>query len=260
MIDLHCHLIPGVDDGATNIDEARAALRLMRSQGVRGLVVTPHLSGAATLRADRFAAELDRIDSGWRALRELAAAELPDLRLERGAEVMLDTRAPDLSEPRVRLAGTDFVLIEFPFMAVPRTGSAAIGELKAAGWVPVIAHPERYAGIDTEFEIVEAWRRAGGVLQVNGGSLLGRHGRTAKTIAWRLLRRGWADYLSSDYHARGRCSIADVRTRIAEIGGEEQATLLMEVNPERLLRNLPPEAVPAVPPSRWRRFLRPGDG
>lgn len=259
MIDLHCHLIPGVDDGAAGIEETRAALKLMHAHGVRALVATPHLDASATLRADRFSAELDRIDSGWRALHELVTAELPDFRVERGAEVMLDVRGPNLSDPRVRLAGTEFVLLEFPYMAVPRNSAAAIGELRADGWVPVIAHPERYAGADDPLETAKAWRKAGGLLQLNGGSLLGRYGPRARDVAWRLLRQGLADYLSSDYHARGRYSIADVRLRLSESAGEEQARLLMEVNPERLLANLPPDPVPPLPeppPSRWRRLLR----
>jgi protein-tyrosine phosphatase len=119
MIDLHCHLLPGVDDGAADLDQARAALRTMTEQGVRGVVVTPHLDGSATRSPERLEAQLQRVATGWEAFRALRDSEQPELRIDRGAEVMLDTPDPDLSDPRVRMAGTAFVLVEFPFLQVP---------------------------------------------------------------------------------------------------------------------------------------------
>jgi protein-tyrosine phosphatase len=258
VIDFHNHLVPGVDDGAATLDEARAALREMHAQGVRTLVATPHLAGTLTLRGPELAGYMARVDEAWLALKQAAAEELPGLRLERGFEVNLDTPAPDLSDPRTRLAGTRFVLVEFPHMTVPPAAAEALFALKMRGWTPVVAHPERYSNLDAELRGPEEWRRVGAALQVNGGSVLGRYGDGARRTAWRLLRRGWADFVCSDYHARGSCHVADCRRALESAGGAAQAALLMEENPARLLRGEAPLPVPPLgrePRPLWKRLF-----
>lgn len=257
-IDLHNHLLPGVDDGAADDDQARTALRAMREQGVRALVTTPHLDGSLTLAPDRLAARLAELDAGWARLRAIVDAEFPDVRVERGAEVMLDTPAPDLSDPRARLGGTSFVLVELPYMNVPPNSASTVYGLKMKGHRPIVAHPERYEGVDRELAMVDEWRRVGGHLQVNTGSLLGRYGTRAEHRAWRLLELGWADYLASDYHARGDCTLAAGFAAIEGAGGEAVARALTR-NAERLLHDDPPEPVPPLERKRgWMARLWPG--
>ena len=256
MIDFHNHLAPGVDDGAADLEQARAALAALSGQGVHTLVTTPHLQGSLTARPERLHARLAELDAGWERLRALAAAEFPALRLERGAEVMLDTLTPDLSDPRTRLAGTPFALVEFAHMAVPPNADQPLFHLERNGWTPVLAHPERYGG--PVLAQAEHWRTLGTHLQVNAGSLVGRYGSHAREVAWRLLELGWADYLSSDYHARGRLSLDAARDALTARGGERQAELLLETNSARLLAGDPPLEVPPLPPppSLLRRIFR----
>jgi protein-tyrosine phosphatase len=256
MIDFHNHLIPGVDDGATDADGSAAALAVFREQGVRTVVATPHVSGALTLDPAAREARLAELDAGWAQLLRAAEAQ-PDMQVMRGAEVMLDHPQLDLSDPRLRLAGTPFVLVEFPFMGVPPNGPRALFDLKMAGWHPVLAHPERYSNAADTFEDAGEWRRVGAHLQVNSGSLLGRYGAKAQALAWGLLERGWVDYLSSDFHARGGCPVAEARAALASRGAEEQAVLLTETNPQRLLNSQAPLSVAPVGPGRslWRRLL-----
>ena len=258
MIDLHSHLIPGVDDGSSTLEESRAALQMMRDSGVTSIVTTSHLEGSVTLNPALFAATIEKIDIAWSHLEALALADFPDLTLKRGLEVMLNTPEPDLSDPRLRLAGTSFVLVEFPYMSVPPGSVEVIFKLRMKGWNPVIAHPERYAGVDEGLEIVDEWRRVGGLLQVNAGSVLGRYGAQAKSTAWRLLGRGWVSYISSDYHARGRFHSADAREKLIEKGGEEQVELLFRRNAERLLKDeMPEDVAPLQSRSRslWKRMM-----
>lgn len=247
LTDFHSHLVPAVDDGAASLEETRASLAAFREQGVTAVVTTPHLRGSATERPDELARLLGAMDAAWEEVTALGAAEFPEIRLERGCEVMLDTPSPDLSDPRVRIAGTPFVLVEFPFMMVPPNVGTALFELKMAGWTPVVAHPERYDNLDRE-ELAgpDEWRRMGAHLQVNGASLIGKYGADAQRSAWALLRRGWVDYLSSDYHARGRLHVASASGALAAAGGAEQARLLLEVNPARLLEGLAPLPVPPL--------------
>jgi protein-tyrosine phosphatase len=215
---------------------------------VHTLVTTPHLQGSLT--GERLQARLAELDQGWERLRALAAAEFPALRMERGAEVMLDTVAPDLSDPRTRLGGTPFALVEFAHMTVPRNADQPLFQLKRSGWTPVLAHPERYTGLGPALDQVEHWRSMGTHLQVNTGSLLGRYGSRARAMAWRLVELGWADYLSSDYHARGRLSLAAAREALIARGGERQAELLLETNSARLLAGDAPLEVPPLPRTR----------
>jgi protein-tyrosine phosphatase len=248
MIDLHSHVIPGVDDGAAGLDEAVAAVAAMRAQGVHTVVATPHLRGSTTRRPAELDAYRARVDTAWGTLVEAAARDLADVRLARGYEVMLDTPSPDLSDAGLRLAGTDFVLVEFPFMSIPVNSAGVLAHLRAEGWNPVVAHPERYG--EFTVPLAAAWRAAGACLQVNAGSLLGRYGPGPRAHAWGLLRLGMADYLSSDYHARGELRVAAARTVLEEAGGGEQARLLMEDNPARLLLDQPPLPVAPLPEHR----------
>lgn len=256
MIDFHNHLIPGVDDGAVDGAQARAALLEMAGQGVSALVATPHLSGAASLSPELLERELARVDRGWAELVEIAA-QAGGVQVHRGAEVMLDTPAPELGDPRVRLAGTPFVLVEFPFMAVPPNAAGALYGLRMRGWLPVVAHPERYDNLRPDLADVEEWVRVGAALQVNAGSLLGRYGDRPRRRAWDLLERGLASYVCSDFHAREGCSLAAARDQLESAGGREQGRLLLEANAARLLQGEPPLPVPPLPRSRsrWRRML-----
>ncbi|HEV7590436.1 MAG TPA: CpsB/CapC family capsule biosynthesis tyrosine phosphatase [Longimicrobium sp.] len=262
MIDFHNHVLPGVDDGAADLPEALAALEAFAAQGVDTVVATPHLSGADTLHPAALERALARVDAAWEELGRAAARALPGVRLARGAEVMLDVPTPDLSDPRVRLAGTRFVLVEFPFMAVPPHAAGALLGLREAGWHPVLAHPERYVNAAVSLADAAEWRRAGAALQVNAGSLLGRYGEGPRRIAWGLVERGWADYLCSDFHARGRCATAEAAAALLRAGGEPQARRLTVENPARLLADRPPLPVAPLRPRAplWRRVFRPGRG
>lgn len=257
MIDFHNHLMPGVDDGAATLAESRAALRLMREQGVTTVVTTPHLRASLVGSRAECAEYLARLDEAWGQLRALAAEEFPELRIERGVELMLDTPTVNLSDARLRLAGTSFVLVEFPFMSIPPNAGSAIFEMKMRGWTPIIAHPERYGNLSPDSDAPGEWRQMGAHLQVNGASLLGRYGKEAEQIAWALLERGVVDYLSSDYHARGRLRTAEVRAELLRRGGDAQVRLLMVDNPARLLAGEAPLPVPPLVESRslWARLF-----
>jgi protein-tyrosine phosphatase len=222
------------------------------------VVSTPHVSGSLTLDPAALAERLREIDAGWAELQ--AAAEGSGVTVLRGAEIMLDVPTPDLSDPRLRLGGTRAVLVEFPFMNVPPNGVQALFDLTMAGWAPVLAHPERYGNAARDLSDAAEWHRVGAALQVNAGSLLGRYGKPASELAWGLVERGLASYLSSDYHARGRCPVAECRAELERRGGGEQARLLMEENPRRMLEGKPPLRVPPLSAPRpfWKRILRLG--
>jgi protein-tyrosine phosphatase len=142
-------------------------------------------------------------------------------------------------------------------MSVPPNAPQALFDLKMAGWTPVLAHPERYSNASAGLDDAAEWRRVGALLQVNAGSLLGRYGETARKLAWGLVERGWASYLCSDYHARGRYPVAEATAALAQAGASEQAELLFQHNPARLLASEAPLPVPPVHRRAplWRRIF-----
>jgi protein-tyrosine phosphatase len=256
VVDFHNHVIPGVDDGARDPEETRSALNTLTSSGVRTLIATPHVDASIVIRGDRFESRMAELDAGWATLVEVAAAGFPELTVHRGAEMKLDMPDPDFSDPRLRLAGGRFVLVEFPYFTVPPRSTRVIAHIVEQDRVPVIAHPERYGGMEADPAIVQQWRAAGAYLQVNGASLIGRYGPEARSAAITLLENGWADYFSSDYHARGRSEILTYRDLLIEMGAEAQCELLMWVNPTRLLEGEAPLPVPALSVKRglWDRI------
>jgi len=243
VVDLHNHLIPGVDDGAQTSAQADEGVRAFASDGVTAFVATPHVELGASAHGE-MQARLEEIDAGWATL--TAIVEGSAVRAYRGAELRLDIAEPDLSDARLRLAGTRFVLVEFPYFVVPPRSQRILAGLQSAGWQPVLAHPERYAGVDADLEVVRAWRDAGALLQVTGGSLLGRYGLTAQRLAARLLAHGFADYLSSDYHARNAPRISEYIAYLESVGARNQVDLLTRVNPERLIADQMPLPVEGV--------------
>ncbi len=256
ILDFHNHVIPGVDDGAQTAEESVRALKAMARHGVTHVVATPHFDGSLTQRGAAAEARLEELDAGWARL-QAVIDQVPEITVHRGAEIMLDTATPDLSDVRLHLAGGTCVLVEFPFMTVPPESARVIAYLRAAGLIPIVAHPERYSGIQPGSNLPVAWKKAGGYLQVNGGSLLGRYGKGPKLNAEDLLARGLGDYLGSDYHTRGSPQVREYCTWLAERGGEEQVQLLTQSNPMRMLRGESP--LPVMPlrsgATGWSRLL-----
>jgi protein-tyrosine phosphatase len=233
VIDIHSHLLPGVDDGSPTVDVSVPVLRNFASAGVRKVVCTPHLeaSRAATAPYERHAEILD-------GLRRRAPS---DIELALGWEIMLDVPGADLRSPRLGLGGSSAVLVEFSHGGAPPTAADELFRQRMSGIVPVLAHAERYWGATPER--VEEWRGVGAVIQVDSAALAGA-GRTAR-LAIELLRRGLVDVIASDNHGDAR-SLATARHWLLEMGAEEQAGLLTATNAARLLANEPPIPVPPL--------------
>ncbi|HEY0972121.1 MAG TPA: CpsB/CapC family capsule biosynthesis tyrosine phosphatase [Gemmatimonadales bacterium] len=247
MIDIHTHLLPGVDDGARTMDESVEVLRRLASQGVTTLVCTPHLKASRAFEAPRA-----RNDALLAELRARMGGAI-DLRL--GWEIMLDRPGQDLSSGVLRLAGSSSVLVEFPHSGVPPRSAFELARLRESGVVPVLAHPERYMGASV-WQVRE-WRSAGAVMQGDATYLLGSgdRGRLARA----LLEEGLIDLLSSDNHGDQR-SLRAARDWLTEMGATEHAELLTGGNAGRVLNDdmplpVPPLSLPRGFAARLRELL-----
>ncbi|MBI4540491.1 MAG: hypothetical protein HY704_13400 [Gemmatimonadetes bacterium] len=247
LADIHSHLVPGVDDGASDVEQALAALERLVGLGVTTIVTTPHIQGSLSRNPEALAARLGEVDSAWAAISEAAAELLPELEFRRGHEVMLDVPDADFSDERLRLAGTSFALIEWPRFQIPPGTVEVVSRLRFGGVKPVVAHVERYMGVGGHLDLVAEWRRAGAYLQVNYGAVVGRWGPRVRSVALALLELGWVDYLASDYHGQADVSVylEEARELLEGWGGQEQWRLLAAVNPARILSE--EEPIPAQP-------------
>ncbi|MFI5256001.1 MAG: tyrosine-protein phosphatase [Gemmatimonadales bacterium] len=233
MIDLHSHLLPGVDDGSPSIGVSVPVLQRFAALGVECVLLTPHLTAS---RAS--SAPYERHVEILEALRASASA-LPDLRL--GWEIMLDEPNVDLRSSRLSLGGSRAALVEFPRVAVPARAGAELARIRASGVLPVLAHPERYWGCNVKR--VQEWRSAGAVIQMDVASLAGRGTIAATSRA--LLAGGLVDCFSSDNHGDSR-SLATARDWLLAEGTAEHAELLTRTNARRLLDDELPLLVPPL--------------
>jgi protein-tyrosine phosphatase len=239
VIDLHTHLIPGVDDGSHTIEQSVEVLQKFARQGVTAVCCTPHLKASEVDESP--CEEMDAL------LGDLVDAAPPAPALHRGFEIMLDTPHPKLDDRCLGLAGSRYVLVEFGRL-VPADASVEILERVAAqGVVPLLAHPERYAVCTPE--LAARWRKAGAVLQVDATTLLAESRRAGRARA--LLQAGSASIVASDNHGDSR-SVAAAVDWLSSHGGAVQAQLLAVDNPGSILHDQP---LADVPPLRIRRSL-----
>jgi protein-tyrosine phosphatase len=239
MIDIHTHLLPGVDDGSPSIEASLPVLQAFGAGGVQTVVCTPHLNASSAAHApyEKHVAILESLRA--------AAPAAPTLLL--GWEIMLDRPGADLTLPHLGLGGSNAVLVEFPRAMLPPNAAEELFRLRTSGVVPVVAHPERYVGCTPD--IVDQWRRVGAVIQMDIAGVVGS--RRAQALGPRLLERGLVDIFASDTHVDSR-SLVPAREWVLEVASAEHAELLTRVNAERVLQGQ--EVIP-VPPLTIRQGL-----
>ncbi|MGA2384111.1 MAG: CpsB/CapC family capsule biosynthesis tyrosine phosphatase [Gemmatimonadales bacterium] len=239
MIDLHTHLIPGVDDGSHTVEQSVEVLRKFARQGVTAVCCTPHLK--ASEADDSPCEEMDAI------LGDLVDAAPPVPSLHRGFEIMLDVPHPKLADRCLCLAGSRYVLVEFGRLVPAGASVEILHRVAEQGLIPVLAHPERYAVCTPE--LAARWREAGAALQVDATTLLAESRRAGRARA--LVQAGCASIVASDNHGDSR-SVAAAAEWLSSHGGAAQAQLLAVDNPNSILHDLP---LADVPPLRIRRSL-----
>ena len=235
MVDIHCHILPDVDDGAESFADALEMAYMSASCGVTDLVATSHIRGS-----EAGLEETDRLRRQFALLQEAVSRENIPLGLHLGAEILCTRETPALARPGrlPTLGNTDYALCEFFFDAPFSHMDEILADIARAGYRPVIAHPERYDAILEDRRRILGWFREGYVIQVNKGSLLGAFGSRVRDTACRMLDAGLLHLIASDAHSpiRRTTDLTPLRQWLLERYPEGYVRLLLEDNPGRLIR------------------------
>jgi protein-tyrosine phosphatase len=246
MIDLHCHMLPGIEDGAADLEVALEMARLAVADGITVTACTPHIMpGVYGNTGPQIRAAIEAFST------ELGKAGI-DLKLVAGADVHLATDlVGGLRNGQVlTLNNSRYFLFEPPHHVMPPRIEHAVFDIMTAGFHPVLTHPERLTWIEDHYDVMVRLAHAGVWMQITCGSVTGRFGRRPQYWADRMIDEGLVHILATDAHnLRNRSpSMAKSRDMVAERLGEDEATNMVVTRPRGILEDVDPSTMP--PPVR----------
>jgi len=229
MIDIHCHILPGVDDGPMTMEETQQILSEAQKAGVKTIIATPHYSkrlydnGMAVQVFDRVKTE----------------AKNYGIKLYRGYEIKIDqypARMP-VEYGDLDLNGSKYILLELPFDRVPSYTFDLIYKLQLEGFSIIIAHPERCRKLSEEKKIFEQMYDIGCLMQIDAASIIGAHGWRAKRFARKVIKSGKAAFVASDAHDPEGYSryYVGAYKKVQKWAGKQTADELFDINARRII-------------------------
>jgi protein-tyrosine phosphatase len=231
MIDIHCHLLYGVDDGAQTIEESIAMLQEARRQGIEALVLTPHY------RHGMFAYPKEVIAEHFVTLKPYA--EELGVGLALGTEYHVNTKIVEAMDSGrcATLAGSRYVLSEYSYSSEYSYIYQMTQELILHGYIPVLAHVERYACMTEDLGRADQLRNMGAWMQVNADAILGLEGMASKKFCKKMLKERYVDVVASDSHGiRNRaCHLGKCREVLTKKFGQDYAERLLHDNPAKII-------------------------
>ncbi|HMT14731.1 MAG TPA: capsular biosynthesis protein [Aestuariivirga sp.] len=262
VIDLHSHILPGVDDGSPDLETSLAMARMAVADGIQVMAATPHFmpgmydneAGDIRRRVDQFNQNLTEAGIDLAVVTGSDAHIRPDfLPLVRDGQIL-------------SLNGSRYVLFEPPHNIMPQRMEDMLFNIVMLGFVPILTHPERLKWIEQHYDVVQRLGDSGVWMQITGGSLTGRFGRRPQYWAERMLNEGRIHILATDAHnLTSRPPILSDAVRVAEAAvGMDEARNLVLVRPVNILDNEPAEKSPPIavsaapvqaPKTLWRRLF-----
>jgi len=245
MIDLHSHLLPGVDDGSPDLEVSLDMARIAVADGIRIMACTPHISPSL------YENDGAQIREAVAALAERLLEAGVDLYLVTGADVHL---APKLIQ-RIRsgqvptVADSRYFLLEAPHHVAPPRMEEVIRGFRSAGYVPILTHPERLSWIDAHYGYIKRMTAAGAWIQLTAGSITGAFGHQPRYWSERMLDEGLVHLIATDAHNTGRRrpAMSKAREAVAARLGEAEAENLCFARPLGIVRNRAPADIVAAP-------------
>jgi protein-tyrosine phosphatase len=236
MIDIHSHILPGIDDGAPDIEESERICELASNLGCEALIATPHQRHPSWWNAEPIQLEL--------MLKRIQQRVGEGLGLYLGAEIRVsegflrDLEAFENSG-LVALANSRYLLLEFERRQISVDPIATVERVRAAGWIPIVAHPELISAFTREPGLARALYEAGALHQITAMSVTGEFGLEPKQKAWTLLETGLAHFVASDCHGHRRRppGLKNAFRKIKAVLGKDYATRLTLDNPRAVVEN-----------------------
>lgn len=236
FIDIHSHIAWGIDDGMPSIEDAQSSLEAARNDGFVGICSTPHF----------IPGQLDVSIYNEIVSRQMELKEMSPIPIYCGGEVMMNSEFIDGLDMDLypTLNGSRYMLVEYNVLRDIHSidyRDDCLYELKVKGFVPVIAHIERYFHSGLDYSIIDNWIDMGCVLQINRTSILGMHGKTIQSNALSLLDDGYCDVIGTDTHrASGHriSKLSDAYSVVSKRIGSENADILFYENPKRILSDM----------------------
>ncbi|HPY96839.1 MAG TPA: hypothetical protein PL063_06470 [Candidatus Cloacimonadota bacterium] len=234
MIDIHNHILPGLDDGSKDINTTIDYLQLVQSSGVKKLVFTPHYMPGF------YDSTREKVSAIFKQIIELKAEHAPDVEFYHSAEVYLNGEniVNDIIKENFFINNSQYVLVENNLNGFTEDLYQLLYQMNRKGMRPILAHPERYMEIKNDPSRADDFLQRDVYLQINTGSILGGYGQQVQNAAFELIDRGWAHFLGSDCHCRS--GVYDYPQAVEVIRNEfddKIATLLSSTFPEKMLKN-----------------------
>ena len=229
FVDIHTHILYGVDDGASTLEQSLAILEVAKKYDVYGICFTPHCFITNKLNIQEIKQKTEKIKLQSKS----------DINIFYGGEMMIENTLPTFMKENSDfcLGEGKYVLIELPMFNYPIYIKEVLFQLKANGFIPIIAHPERNASIQLETMKYIKDILTNGYLQINGGSLTGKYGRLAKKTALKLIDNDLVSFVASDSHDDKGYKLLDKAYDIyVKLKGKEKADEVFFYNPYRALK------------------------
>lgn len=243
MIDIHCHILPGLDDGAKNINVAIEMGEAAIADGITHVIATPHASAEYKFDPQRIRAALAELRAGFEGRLTLASGCDFHLSLENVRDFHLDPAKYTLSQK-------NYLLVEFSEFSIPPSTEDVLHGIRLAGVFPIITHPERNRLILAHPELLTRWMRLGCYVQITAQSVLGKFGAKAKAAAEKWLDHDLVHFIASDAHNASQrpLKLRVAFDAVAERRGETIAQALFCENPLAAFEGRPLPYQPELPP------------
>ncbi|MDO4967631.1 MAG: hypothetical protein Q4E70_02605 [Candidatus Saccharibacteria bacterium] len=236
MIDIHCHLLPAIDDGAKTLEESLKIFRNAANAGLSDIILTPHY-----IKGTEYCFNNKSKDQLIEVMREALRREKIKIKIYSGNEVYIDRELPELVKKGevATLAGSRYLLLELPINSEDNSAGEVVFNLKSMGITPIIAHPERYEYFKARPDRVKRYLELGCLLQGDYHSLLGKYGRRSQKALKVFLKRGQISFLGSDTHRYTQdYRLAEAERAVLKIVKDrEKVEELFLENPKKVIKN-----------------------
>jgi len=233
MIDLHSHILPGIDDGAADLDESIAMCRMAFRDGIRTIVATPHIG--------KFPNTREIIEKKAEELRRVMRSQGIDLALFIGADYEFSPEIFSRIQNKALLTinSSRYLLLDIPYSLMPPNVPRHIERMVNAGIVPIITHPERCLQVQEEVAILDDIVKAGALVQLTASSIMGRMGTRARETAHLILKKNLAHVIATDAHGLSKRPpiLSEAVALASGIIGKDRALAMVTSTPQQIIGN-----------------------